>query len=233
VNDLMSNYNELENIIGYDFKNKDLLTEALTHRSYLNENTKWPLPHNERLEYLGDAVLELVVTEALFKNYPDAAEGKMTVLRAALVNYQILAIIGGEIRLEEFILMSKGERGGSPKAKEVILANAMEALVGALYLDGGMGSAQKFIEKFILSHLKEVLETGSYKDAKSELQELIQDKIKVTPSYKVLEETGPAHERQFKIGVYFGNDLIAEGRGASKQEGEVEAAKEALKEFKK
>jgi len=229
----MSNYNELENIIGYDFKNKDLLTEALTHRSYLNENTKWPLPHNERLEYLGDAVLELVVTEALFKNYPDAAEGKMTVLRAALVNYQILAIIGGEIRLEEFILMSKGERGGSPKAKEVILANAMEALVGALYLDGGMGSAQKFIEKFILSHLKEVLETGSYKDAKSELQELIQDKIKVTPSYKVLEETGPAHERQFKIGVYFGNDLIAEGRGASKQEGEVEAAKEALKEFKK
>ncbi len=229
---MTNNYNELENIIGYDFKNKDLLTEALTHRSYLNENTKWPLPHNERLEYLGDAVLELIVTEALFKNYPDAAEGKMTVLRAALVNYQILAIIGGEIRLEEFILMSKGERGGSPKAKEVILANAMEALVGSLYMDGGIDSARKFIDKFILSHLKEVLETGSYKDAKSELQELIQDKIKVTPSYKVLEETGPAHERQFKIGVYFGNDLIAEGKGASKQEAEVEAAKEALKQYK-
>ncbi len=229
---MTNNYNELENIIGYDFKNKDLLTEALTHRSYLNENTKWPLPHNERLEYLGDAVLELIVTEALFKNYPDAAEGKMTVLRAALVNYQILAIIGGEIRLEEFILMSKGERGGSPKAKEVILANAMEALVGSLYMDGGIDSARKFIDKFILSHLKEVLETGSYKDAKSELQELIQDKIKVTPSYKVLEETGPAHERQFKIGVYFGNDLIAEGKGASKQEAEVEAAKEALKKYK-
>ncbi len=228
----MNNYNELENIIGYDFKNKDFLTEALTHRSYLNENTKWHLPHNERLEYLGDAVLELVVTEALFKNYPDAAEGKMTVLRAALVNYQILAKIGGEIRLEEFILMSKGERGGSPKAKEVILANAMEALVGALYLDGGIDSAQKFIDKFILSHLKEVLETGSYRDAKSELQELIQDKIKVTPSYRVLEEVGPAHERQFKIGVYFSNDLIAEGKGASKQEGEVEAAKEALKHYK-
>ena len=228
----MNNYDELENIIGYDFKNKNLLTEALTHRSYLNEDTKWHLPHNERLEYLGDAVLELVVTEALFKNYPDAPEGRMTVLRAALVNYQILARIGGEIRLEEFILMSKGERGGSPKAKEVILANAMEALVGSLYLDGGIGAAQKFIDKFILSHLKEVLETGSYRDAKSELQELIQDKIKVTPSYKVLEETGPAHERQFKIGVYFGNDLIAEGEGASKQEGEVEAAKEALKEFK-
>ncbi|MDO8664602.1 MAG: ribonuclease III [Candidatus Liptonbacteria bacterium] len=229
---MTNNYGELENIIGYDFKNKDLLTEALTHRSYLNENTKWPLPHNERLEYLGDAVLELIVTEALFKNYPDAAEGKMTVLRAALVNYQILAIIGGEIRLEEFILMSKGERGGSPKAKEVILANAMEALVGSLYLDGGIYNAQKFIDKFILSHLKEVLETGSYKDAKSELQEMIQDKMKITPSYRVLEESGPAHERQFKIGVYFGNDLIAEGRGASKQEGEVEAAKEALKEFK-
>ncbi len=223
---------EFENIIGYDFKTKDLLVEALTHRSYLNENTKWHLPHNERLEYLGDAVLELAVSEALFKKFPNEAEGKMTVLRAALVNYQMLAKIGSELRLEEFIMMSKGEKGGSVKAREVIIANAMEALIGSLYLDGGFPVAEKFINKFVFKHLEEVLKTGSYRDAKSELQELIQDKMKVTPSYGVIEETGPAHERQFRIGVYFGDELIAEGRGASKQEGEIEAAREALKKYK-
>jgi len=223
---------ELENIIGYYFKNKDLLVEALTHRSYLNENTKWHLPHNERLEYLGDAVLELAVSESLFKTYADAPEGRMTVLRAALVNYQMMARIGGELRLEDFIMMSKGEKGGSTKAKEVIIANAMEALIGALYMDGGFPVAEKFINKFVLRHLEEVLKTGSYRDAKSELQELIQDKMKVTPSYGVIEEEGPAHEKQFKIGVYFGEELIAQGRGASKQEGEIEAAKEALKKYR-
>lgn len=223
---------ELEHIIGYDFKKKDFLVEALTHRSYLNENPKWNLPHNERLEYLGDAVLELIVSESLFKNYKDAPEGKMTVLRAALVNYQMLAKIGAGLRLEDFIMMSRGEKSGSSKAKEVILANAMEALIGAIYLDGGFAVAEKFISKFVLSHLEEVLESGSYKDAKSELQEIIQEKMKVTPSYGVIEESGPAHERQFKIGVYFGDELIAEGGGASKQEGEIEAAKAALKRYK-
>lgn len=223
---------ELENIIGYDFKKKDLLVEALTHRSYLNENTKWHLPHNERLEYLGDAVLELAVSESLFKKFPNEAEGKMTVLRAALVNYQMLAKIGSELSLEDFIMMSKGEKGGSVKAREVIIANAMEALIGSLYLDGGFAAAEKFINKFVFRHLEEVLKTGSYRDAKSELQELIQDKMKVTPSYGVIEEEGPAHEKQFKIGVYFGDELIAQGRGASKQEGEIEAAKEALKKYK-
>lgn len=223
---------ELENIIGYTFKKKDLLVEALTHRSYLNENTKWHLPHNERLEYLGDAVLELAITESLFKKFPNEAEGKMTVLRAALVNYQMLARIGDGLRLENFILMSRGEKGGSAKAREVILANAMEALIGALYLDGGFAVAEKFISKFVLTHLDEVLKTGSYRDAKSELQELIQEKNKVTPSYDVIDEEGPAHEKQFRIGVYFGDELIAEGRGASKQEGEIEAAKSALKNLK-
>lgn len=223
---------EFENIIKYNFKNKDLLLEALTHRSYLNENTKWELPHNERLEYLGDAVLELAVSESLFKKFPNEAEGKMTVLRAALVNYQMLAKIGYDLRLDEFILMSKGEKGGSTKAREVIIANAMEALIGAVYLDGGFAAAEKFISKFIMAHLDEVLKTGSYRDAKSELQELIQDKMKVTPSYGVIGETGPAHEKEFRIGVYFGEELIAEGRGASKQEGEIEAAKEALKKYR-
>ncbi len=208
------------------------MVEALTHRSYLNENTKWHLPHNERLEYLGDAVLELAITESLFKKFPNEAEGKMTVLRAALVNYQMLARIGDGLRLENFILMSRGEKGGSAKAREVILANAMEALIGALYLDGGFAVAEKFISKFVLTHLDEVLKTGSYRDAKSELQELIQEKNKVTPSYDVIDEEGPAHEKQFRIGVYFGDELIAEGRGASKQEGEIEAAKSALKNLK-
>ncbi|MBI4085592.1 MAG: ribonuclease III [Candidatus Liptonbacteria bacterium] len=226
------NTSELEKRIEYDFSNKNLLNEALTHRSYLNENTDWCFPNNERMEYLGDAVIELVVSESLFKKYPEAPEGKMTVLRAALVNYQMLAKVAGEMGLEEFIFMSRGERGGSPKAKEVILANAAEALVGAVYLDGGIKAAGKFVDKFVMSRLKEVLETRSYRDAKSELQEIVQDKMKVTPSYRVLEETGPAHERQFKIGVYYGENLIAEGRGASKQEAELEAAKEALKEFK-
>ncbi len=156
----------------------------------------------------------------------------MTVLRASLVNYQMLARIGAELRLEDFILMSRGEKGGSPKSKEVILANAMESLVGALYLDGGMVAGENFINKFIFIHIEEILKTGSYKDAKSELQEIIQDKMKVTPSYNVLEETGPAHERQFRIGVYFGEELIAEGKGASKQEGEIEAAKEALTKYR-
>ncbi len=227
-----SNLDKLEKKIGVQFKNEDLLTEALTHRSYLNEFSKWKLPHNERLEYLGDAVLELIVTDELFKKYPDYPEGQMTILRAALVNYQMLGKIAEEIGLQDFILMSRGEKRDVGKAREVILANAMEALIGAMYLDRGIEGARSFVNKFIWSHLGEILKTKSYKDAKSELQEIVQEKIKVTPTYKVLEESGPAHKRIFKIGVYFGDKLMAEGTGASKQEGELEAAKEALKKHR-
>jgi ribonuclease-3 len=220
---------EFEEKIGIRFKNKDLLAEALTHRSYLNEYPNWRLPHNERLEYLGDAVLELVVSEKLFNRFPSYPEGQLTIIRAALVNYQMLAKVAESIDLDSFILMSRGERRDTGKAREVILANAFEAVVGALYLDQGIETVENFIEKFVMGHLAEILKTRSYKDAKSELQELIQEKLKLTPTYQVLEESGPAHKRIFKMGVYFGDKLIAAGTGASKQEAELEAAKNALK----
>ena len=222
---------ELEDKIGIKFKNEDLLKEALTHRSYLNEHPEWQLPHNERLEYLGDAVLELAITEELFKKFPEFPEGQMTVLRASLVNYQMLAKIAEEISLGKYILISRGEKADTSKAREVILANACESLIGAIYLDQGFGAAQGFAQEFILIHLPEIMKTKSYKDAKSELQEIVQEKLRVTPTYKVLEETGPAHQRIFTVGVFFGSDAVAEGQGASKQEAETEAAKVALKTY--
>lgn len=224
--------NGLEEKIGVKFKNPDLLIEALTHRSYLNEYPNWRLPHNERLEYLGDAVLELIVTEELFNKFPNYPEGQLTVLRAALVNYQMLSKIAEEIELDDFVLLSKGEKRDMGKAREVILANAIEAVIGAIYLDNGLEQVRKFVKKFIMIHLDEILKTGSYKDAKSELQEIVQERLRVTPTYRVLEEAGPAHKRVFKIGAYFGDKLIAQGSGASKQEGELEAAKEALKKYR-
>lgn len=225
-------FTDFEKIINFRFKNEDLLGEAMTHRSYLNENTKWRLPHNERLEYLGDAVLELVTSEYLFKKFPEYPEGRMTVLRAALVNYQSLAKVASAIRLGDFILMSRGEKADNGRAREVILANSLEAVIGAIYLDQGLEAAKKFIDRFVIAGLSEIMATGSYRDAKSELQEIVQEKLKVTPTYRVLEEIGPAHQRTFKIGVYFGEKLIAEGNGLSKQEGETEAAKKALEGFK-
>ncbi len=226
------NSNELEENIGIKFKNQDLLKEALTHRSYINEKPNWHLPHNERLEYLGDAVLELAVTEKLFKKFNSFPEGKLTILRAALVNYQILAKVAVEIGLEKFILMSRGEAKDRGKAREVILANAIEALIGAIYLDQNFEKISTFVDKFIIIHLKDILKNESYKDVKSKLQEIIQEKQKITPTYKVIEEKGPAHQRTFRIGVYFNSEFIAEGVGASKQEGELEAAKSALKKLK-
>src|SRR3989344_4889591 len=192
---------QLEDKIGYVFKNEDLLREALTHRSYLNEHPEWDLPHNERLEFLGDAVLELAITEELYSRFPELPEGQLTVYRAA-------------------------------QAREVILANAMEALLGAIYLDGGFPPAAEFSRKLILTHLPEIIETRSYKDAKSELQELIQDRKRLTPTYRVLEESGPAHRREFRVGMFFGEELAAEGGGASKQEAELEAARNALQKMK-
>ena len=232
MNNEVSNLESLETAIGFSFKNKNFLKEALTHRSYLNENPAWPISHNERLEYLGDAVLELVVSEALFKKFPKAPEGQMTVLRAALVNYQMLGSVAADLHLDDFIFMSRGERGDTSKAREVILANAIESLIGAIYLDAGLEAVERFTGQFILTRLPEILDTKSYRDSKSELQEIIQEKLKITPTYGVLEETGPAHQRTFRIGVYFGDELIAEGTGASKQEAEVEAAKKALERYK-
>ena len=225
----MSDLKIFQGYIGVKFKNEDYLNESLTHRSYLNENTRWPHPHNERLEFLGDAVLELIVTEELYHKFPRYPEGQLTVLRASLVNYQLLARVATEIHLNEFILMSRGESKDTGKAREVILANAIEAVIGAIYLDQGYEKCRAFIMKSVWGHLDQILKTKSYKDPKSELQEIVQERVKVTPTYKVMEEEGPAHQRIFTVGVYFGSKLIAEGKGASKQEAETDAAKNALK----
>jgi ribonuclease-3 len=225
-------FSALEKKLGFNFKDKDLITEALTHRSYLNEFPKWRLPHNERLEYLGDAVIELLVSEELFNKFPNEAEGQLTVLRAALVNYQILAKVADDMGLQDYILMSKGERKDVGRAREVILANAIEAVMGAIYLDQGLEKAGAVVKKYVIRRLDEVLKTKSYKDAKSELQEIVQEKLKLTPTYKVLDESGPAHRRVFTMGVYFGARLVADGTGPSKQEAELEAAKAALKKYK-
>ena len=220
--------NSLEKKLQYTFSNPDLLQEALTHRSYLNENPSWKVPHNERLEFLGDAVLELVVTEDLYVRFPHDPEGKLTTLRASLVNYQILAAISAKIDLEGSILMSKGEAKDRGRAREVILANAMEALIGALYLDGGMAAAKPFIEHFVLPEIPAILAKGTYKDPKSQLQERLQATKKMTPSYRLVMEKGPDHKKVFVVGVYLGDEELARGEGMSKQDAEIEAAKKAL-----
>ena len=225
-----SDSSKLEQKLGIKFKNIDFLKEALTHRSYINENPSWKLPHNERLEFLGDAVLELAVTEYLFNHFPKEPEGQLTSLRAALVNYQAIAGVARHINLEDFILMSRGEAKDIGRAREVILANAMEALIGAVYLDGGYLKVKKIIENLIINvHLDEIIKNGLYKDPKSQLQEIVQEKLKLTPLYQMIEEWGPDHKKVFKMGVYFKDKLVAEGEGYSKQEAEVEAAKNALK----
>lgn len=227
----MNQFEKIQQTIGITFNNLDLLKEALTHRSYLNENPKWGVPHNERLEFLGDAVLELVVTEHLFHTYPQSPEGELTSIRAALVNYQILARIADSIHMHSSILLSRGEAKDTARAKEVILANAFESLIGAIYLDQGYAIVAQFIADQVLTHSDEIVEKNLHKDPKSHLQEIVQEKYKVTPRYAVLSQEGPDHNKIFEIGVYFGEEFAAKGKGFSKQEGEIEAAKNALKKF--
>lgn len=221
------NVSNLEKKIGVIFKSKSLLKEALTHRSYLNENPSWG-QHNERLEFLGDSVLELVTSDFLYKKYPGQNEGDLTVLRAALINYQMLARAAREIDLESYIFLSKGEAKDIGKGREAILADAFEALLAAIYLDRGYEIAEDFIQKFLLPHLEEIEKKQLYRDPKSLLQEIIQEQSRVTPTYQVLEESGPDHQKIFRVGVYVGEKLIAEGKGLSKQEAEINAASQAL-----
>jgi len=225
----MVDFPEFEKKVKITFKNKDLLKQAFVHRSYLNENPQLGIGHNERLEFLGDAVLELAVTEILFSRYPASPEGELTSIRSALVNYQMLADIAKNMELGDYVFLSKGEAKDAGKAREVILANAFEAILGAVYLDAGYESAKNFIEKAVMGRLDEVIEKKLYQDPKSLLQEIVQEKLRATPTYSVLSEKGPDHAKIFKVGVFFNGDLIAEGEGASKQEAEVEAAKEALR----
>ncbi len=222
------NLDKFEKGVDTEFQNKNLLKEALTHRSFLNENPNWGVSHNERLEFLGDAVLELIVTENLFKKFPDYTEGDLTSIRAALVNYQTLAKVAKEISLDNFLLLSKGEAKDGDRAKETLLANATEAVIGAIYLDKGYEEAKKIIEKNIMVLLPEIIESESYRDPKSLLQEIIQEKMRITPSYEVLSEEGPDHKKIFEVGVYFNKQFAGSGKGFSKQEAEIEAAKNAL-----
>ena len=219
----------LQERIGYSFKDRKLLEQAVTHRSYLNEHPDWPTGHNERLEFLGDAVLELVVTEYLYEHYPQEQEGEMTNWRAALVNANTLSAITNEFDLNASILLSRGEAKDTGRARQYILANAIEALIGAMYLDGGYEPCKVFIGQFVLTHLPEIISKKLYRDAKSLLQEEAQDRLSVTPTYHVMEEWGPDHARQFKIGVYLGKELAGEGQGQSKQDAQQAAAEDALK----
>lgn len=208
--------------------NTALFQEAVTHRSYLNEHKSHPVPHNERLEFLGDAVLELVVTERLFADFPDRPEGELTALRAALVNSDMLSKIGRDLGIEQFLLMSRGEAKDTGRARAFLIANVVEAVIGALYLDQGYGAAKAFIEARVLTRIQEVLDAKLYTDPKSRFQELSQEKLGITPQYRVLRESGPDHDRRFIAGVFIGGELIAEGEGLSKQDAQRSAAKEAL-----
>jgi ribonuclease-3 len=224
----MKDFSTLEKKLGLNFGNKDLLTQAFTHRSYLNENPSFNLEHNERLEFLGDAVIELIVTEYLYKQYPEKPEGDLTNWRAALVNAKMLTSVAEELGFNDFLLLSRGEAKEGGKARAYILANTFEALLGALYLDSGYKPADEFIKKYLLKNLSNIIKDGSYKDSKSKFQEEAQERASVTPNYKVMKESGPDHEKSFVVGVFLGDELVAEGEGSSKQEAEEAAAKKAI-----
>ena len=225
----MKDYSLLEKKLELKFNNQDLLLQAFCHRSYLNENPKFYLYHNERLEFLGDAVLELVVTEYLYKNYPKKTEGELTTWRAALVNSKILSEIAFNLGFNDFLLLSKGETKELGKARQYILADTLEAFIGSLYLDQKINSCEDFIKEHLIVKLPGIIEAGLFKDPKSLFQEEAQERLKITPNYNVLKEWGPDHAKHFVVGVFLGKELVAEGEGSSKQEAEIETAKNALK----
>ncbi len=224
----MNNLSQFESKLFLQFNNQDLLLQALTHRSYLNENPSFRVGHNERLEFLGDAVLELVVTEYLYAKFPEKPEGELTSYRAALVNAKMLSEIAVEIGLGDYLLLSRGEAKDVGRARQYILANTFEALVGAIYLDQGYGAAKGFIDRVLVSKLDEVVEKKLYKDPKSLFQEEAQERVGITPDYEVVSEWGPDHDKHFIIGVFLGKEKIAEGEGPSKQTAQEEAARNAL-----
>lgn len=225
----MKDFSRLEKKLDITFKNQDLLRQAFVHRSYINENPSFELGHNERLEFLGDAVLELIVTEHLYQTYPNP-EGELTNWRASLVNSHMLAKAAHDLGLETYLYLSKGEaKDTNSKARNYILANCFEALIGSLYLDHGYTATKKFIHTVLIPELTDILSTQSYLDPKSRFQEIAQDKLGVTPNYRVLKESGPDHAKKFNVGVYLGEELVTTSTGSSKQEAQVKAAALALK----
>ena len=205
------------------------MKQAFIHRSYINENPLSSLAHNERLEFLGDAVLELIVTDFLYKKYPQHTEGELTALRSALVNAIIISEIASAAGMNDYLLLSKGEAKDNGKARQYILANTYEALVGAIYLDQGYGTTERFVAQTLLPETEEIVNKKLWRDAKSLVQEKAQEFVSATPAYKVLSESGPDHDKHFTVGIYFKADLVAEGKGKSKQEAEQSAALAALK----
>ncbi|MFA6397740.1 MAG: ribonuclease III, partial [Candidatus Paceibacterota bacterium] len=220
----MIDFSKFEEKTGIFFKNKDLLKQAFIHRSYINENPKINSAHNERLEFLGDAVLELITTEYLYAKYENVTEGDLTSYRSALVNAVIISKVASDLEMNDFLLLSKGESKDTGKARQYILANTYEAYVGALYLDQGYDACKGFITSNLFPLTDEIVTKKLFRDSKSLVQEKSQEFFNVTPSYKVLDEAGPDHDKKFNIGIYFGADLIAEGKGKSKQEAEQSAA---------
>ncbi len=227
---MMQDLFSLEQKLSFEFRNKDLLLQALTHRSYLNENPGFGLGHNERLEFLGDAVLELVVTEALYEKFPEKPEGELTSFRAALVNSNMLADLSVELGVNEFLVLSRGEAKDQGRARQYILANTFEAIVGAMYLDQGYDAVEKFIGRALLPRIEAVVREKLYKDPKSLFQEEAQERAGITPHYDVLSEFGPDHDKQFVVGVFLGDELVAKGEGPSKQIAQEEAARAGLRE---
>ena len=225
----MIQFSDFEKKIKVIFKDKNLLKQSFTHRSYINENPRADISHNERLEFLGDAVLELIVTDFLYRKYPNYPEGKLTALRSALVNAVIISEIASKIGMNDYLLLSKGEAKDFGKARQYILANTYEAFIGAMYLDQGYDVVDKFITKTLLPKTEEIVNKKLWRDAKSLVQEKAQEFVFVTPAYKVLSQSGPDHDKHFTVGIYFGADLIAEGKGQSKQEAEQSSALAALK----
>jgi len=225
---LKERYKNLEEAIGISFKKLSLLDTAFVHTSFLNEHREGRREDNERLEFLGDAVLELVVTEFLYKNFPSKREGVLTNWRSALVKGNHLAEVAEELNISGYIYLSHGEERSGGRKKNLILANVVEALIGAIYLDQGYKVAHAFIDRFILKRLSTILEQGLHIDAKSRFQELSQDKLGITPVYRLAEESGPDHDKVFVMGVYLGDELVATGQGSSKQKAEQEAAAKGL-----
>lgn len=220
----MPDFNTFAEKLGLSFNNLDLLIEALTHRSYLNEHREYQGKHNERLEFLGDAVLELAATDFLFKKFPAKPEGELTAYRAALVNTVSLAESAQALGVNEYLLLSKGESKDTGRARDVILADAFEAIIGAVYLDRGFAAAEAFIAENIFNKIDKVIANRSYQDAKSRFQEIAQEKRGITPAYETLSEVGPDHNKRFTVGVFIGAEEVARGSGQSKQEAEQSAA---------
>ncbi len=224
----MADFTKFQKEININFNNKDILTQAFVHRSYLNENSKIGMGHNERLEFLGDAVIELIVTDFLYKNYPNCAEGELTAYRSALVNANIIGEIATNLKMNEYLLLSKGETRDIGKARTYILANTFEAVAGAVYVDQGYEVVRDFIEKYLCVRIDDIVKHKLWRDAKSLVQEKSQEHMSVTPVYKVLSESGPDHDKHFTVGIFLGEERVAEGKGHSKQIAEQNAARVAL-----